>query len=60
MHPKMANRAVKILKSKLLAEGTPAATEYIKRLCEGADKSVWDVLKDAQSKAAKWDMGTDK
>lgn len=60
MHPKLAARAVSILKSKKLAEGTPAATEYVKRLCEGADKEVWETLKAAQAKAAGWDMGTKK
>lgn len=56
MHKKFAERVVKILRDKKIKEGTPAATEYVKRVCHGAEPEVWDILKEAQAKAAGWNM----
>jgi hypothetical protein len=60
MHPKLAERVIGILRDKKLKEGTPAATEYVKRVCHGADPDVWDILRAAQAKAAGWNMEPDK
>jgi hypothetical protein len=61
VHPKLARRAVIILKDKLQKEGSEAATTYVKRLCHGADGGVWEILREAQAKhsAEGWDMGLD-
>lgn len=56
MHRKLADRAVKILKDKKIREGTPAAEEYIRRLCAGAEPEVWNELREAQKTANGWDM----
>lgn len=56
MHPRLAERAVTILKEKKAAEGTKEAEAYVKRLCAGADAAIWQELRDAQAAiAAKWD-----
>lgn len=58
MHERIAARVVGILRQKKIAEGSPAAELYIKRLCNGAPAETWGILREAQEKAKGWDMGT--